>query len=38
MVLAVAREKIWEGIELDVKTSFRYADIEEDVFIEWAPG
>lgn len=38
MVLALAAEKDWEVIQLDVKTAFLYADIEEDVFVEMAPG
>eukprot|EP00752_Nemacystus_decipiens_P015693 g14006.t1 len=38
MVLAIAAEKDLEVIQLDVKTAFLYADIEEDVFVEMAPG
>ena len=38
MVLAIAAEMNWEVVQLDVKTAFLYADIEEDVFVEMAPG
>ena len=38
MVLAIATEINWEVVQLDVKTVFLYADIEEDVFVEMAPG
>ena len=38
MVLAIAAEMNWELVQLDVKTVFFYADIEEDVFVEMAPG
>ena len=32
MVLAIAVEVDWELIQLDVKTAFLYADIEEEVY------
>ena len=38
MVLAIATEINWNVVQLDVKTAFLYADIEEDVFVEIAPG
>ncbi|CAB1116979.1 unnamed protein product [Ectocarpus sp. CCAP 1310/34] len=38
MVLAIAAEMDWEVRQLDVKTSFLYADLEEDVFVKMAPG
>ena len=38
MVLAIAAEMNWEVVQLDLKTAFLYADIEEDVFDEMAPG
>ena len=38
MVLAIAAEMNWEVVQLDVTTAFLYADIEEDVFVEMAPG
>ena len=38
MVLAIAVEMNWEVVKLDVKTAFLYADVEEDVFVEMAPG
>ena len=38
MVLAIAAEMNWEVVQLDVKTAFLYADIEEDVFVEMTPG
>ena len=33
MVLAIAAEMDWEVRQLDVKTTFLCADIEEDVFV-----
>ena len=33
MVLAIAAEMDWEVRQLDVKTAFLYADIEEEVFV-----
>ena len=38
MVLAIAAEMNWEVVQLDVKTAFLYVDIEEDVFVDLAPG
>ena len=38
MVLAIAAEMNWKVVQLDVKTAFLYADIEEDVFVEMTPG
>ena len=38
MVLAIAAEIDWEVRQLDVKTAFLYADIEEDVFVAEPPG
>ena len=38
MVLAIAAEMDWVVVKLDVKTAFLYADIEEEVFVEAAPG
>ncbi|CAB1120117.1 unnamed protein product [Ectocarpus sp. CCAP 1310/34] len=38
MVFAIAAEKDLDVIQLDVKTAFLYADIEENVFVEMAPG
>ena len=38
MVLAIAAEQDLEVIQLDVKTVFLYADIEEDVFVEMTPS
>ena len=38
MVLVIAAEMNWEVVQLDVKTAFLYADIEENVFVEMAPG
>ena len=38
MVLAIAAEMDWEVRQLDVKTAFLYADIEEDVFVAEPPG
>ncbi|CAN0307452.1 unnamed protein product, partial [Pylaiella littoralis] len=38
MVLAIAVEMDWEVIQLDVKTAFLYADIEEEVFVAQPPG
>ena len=38
MVRAIAAEMNWEVVQLDVKTTFLYADIEEDVSVEMAPG
>ena len=37
MVLAIAAEMDWEVVQLDVKSAFLYAEIEE-VFVEAAPG
>ena len=37
MVLAIAAEMDWEVRQLDVKTSFLYADIEEEVFVAEPP-
>ena len=38
MVLAIAAEMGWEVVQLDAKHAFLYADIEEEVFVEAAPG
>ena len=38
MVLAIAAEIDWEVVQLDMKIAFFYADIEEKVFVEAAPG
>ena len=38
MLLTIAAEMDWEVVQLDVKTDFLYADIEEEVFVEAAPG
>ena len=38
MVLAIAAETDWEVRQLDVKTAFPDADIEEDVFVAGPPG
>ena len=38
MVLAIAAEQEWEVIQLDMKTIFLYADIEEDALAGMAPG
>ena len=38
MVLATAAERNWEVVQLDVKTAFLNEDIEENVFVEMAPG
>ena len=38
MVLAIAAEMDWEGRQLNVKTAFLYADIEEEVFVAEPPG
>ena len=38
MVLAIAAKMNWEAVQLDVKTAFIYADIEDDVFVEMAFG
>ena len=38
MMLTIAAEMNWEVVQLDVKTAFLYADNEEDVFVEMAPG
>ena len=38
MVLAIAAEMDWEVLQLDVKTAFLHADIEEEEFVEAAPG
>ena len=38
MVLAITTDKDSEVVQLDVKTAFLYADIEEEVFVEAAPG
>ena len=38
MVLAIAAEMDWEVRQLNVKTAFLYADIEEEVFVAEAPG
>ena len=38
MVLAIAAEMDWEVRQLDVKTAFLYADIEEEVFAAEPPG
>ena len=37
IVLAIAAEMDWEVVQLDVKSAFLYAEIEE-VFVEAAPG
>ena len=38
MVLAIAAEMDWEVRQLDVKTAFLYADIEEEVFVAEIPS
>ena len=38
MVLAIAAEIDWEVRQLDVKTAFLHADIEEDLFVAEPPG
>ena len=38
IVLAIAAEMDWEARQLDVKTAFLYADIEEEVFVAEPPG
>ena len=38
MVLAIAAEMDWEVRQLNVKTAFLYADIEEEVFVAEPPG
>ena len=38
MVLAIVAEMDSEVVQLDVKTAVLYADIEEEVFVEAAPG
>ena len=38
MVLAIAADMDWEVRQLDVKTAFLYADIEEEVFVAEPPG
>ena len=38
MVLAMAAEMDWEVVQLDVITAYLHADIEEEVFVEAAPG
>ena len=38
MVLAIAAEMDWEVRQLDVKTAFLYADIEEDMYVAEPPG
>ena len=38
MVLAIAAELNLEVRQLDVKTAFLYADIEEEVYVNAAPG
>ena len=38
MVLAIAAEMDWVVVKLDVKAAFLYADVEEEVFVEAAPG
>ena len=38
MVLAIAAELNLEVRQVDVKTAFLYADIEEDVYVKTAPG
>ena len=38
MVLAIAAKMDWEVRQVDVKTAFLYADIEEDVFVAEPPG
>ena len=37
-VLAIAAEMGWEIRQLDVRTAFLYADIEEEVFVAEPPG
>ena len=37
-VLAIAAEMDWEVRQLDAKTAFLYADIEEEVFLAEPPG
>ena len=37
-VLAIAAEMDWKVRQLDVKTAFLYADIEEEVFLAEPPG
>ena len=36
--MVLAAEMDWEVRQLDVKTAFLYADIEEDVFVAEPPG
>ena len=38
MVLAIAAEMDWEVRQLDVKTAFLYADIQEDMTVAEPPG
>ena len=38
MVLEIPAEMEWEVRQLDVKTAFLYADIEEEVFVAEPPG
>ena len=38
MVLAIAAEMHWEVRQLDVRTAFLYAVIEEEVFVAEPPG
>ena len=37
-MLAIAAEMDWEVRQLDVKTAFLYADIEDEVFVAEPPG
>ena len=37
-MLVIAAEMDWEVRQLDVKTAFLYADIEEEVFVAEPPG
>ena len=38
MVLAIAAKIGWKVVQLDVKASFLFADIEDEVFVEAVPG
>ena len=38
MVLAIAAEKEWDVMQLDVQTAFLNADVDEEVYVKMAPG